>query len=90
MANGNSLKSQRAERSPVCDSDHCDVCDGLGFRVPASPSCRLPAIDDEWEIIERCDTCEVYVSDLEAGLAVMCDVVVIICDSGGTHVAGRR
>lgn len=71
------------------ESDHCEACGGLGYRAPASPSCRLPPIGKGFEVIERCDTCEAYNSDLDAAMAITCEVAVITCEADGTHVIGR-
>ena len=65
----------------------CDGCDGSGVRVPASPSCtfKKKLIPNGWAVLEKCDACAKYHSDLEAGCANFRDVEEVRCDSGGRH-----
>jgi hypothetical protein len=43
----------------------CDGCDGSGLRDPATPSCALH-VPAGWHVLERCDACGQFPSDLAA------------------------
>ena len=67
------------------NSEDCEGCDGAGVRIPAGPSCLLPPIPEGWCVIERCDYCEIYSDDHEAGLAVAPEARWVQCSTGGWH-----
>lgn len=67
----------------------CEVCEGSGIRAPASPSCRID-IGDDWVIVERCDTCEVFSDDLSAARMIDTDARWTACANGADHAVARR
>lgn len=69
--------------------DKCEGCDGSGVRAPALPSCRIE-VPRGWTIVERCDTCELFESDLAAAQARFRYARWVICANGGEHAIGRR
>lgn len=73
----------------VGNGDPCEGCDGGGVRAPASPSCEIPGIREPWFVVERCDYCEKYSSDLEAALSIAAVARYVTCTAGGTHVIAR-
>jgi hypothetical protein len=68
------------------DGDSCEGCPGSGARVPATPSCHLGGLPSGWVVIERCDACERFASDLEAANSISAEVREITCAAGGQHV----
>jgi len=66
----------------------CPGCPGNGIRCPAAPSCRLPWLKG-WTVVERCDTCDRYPSDLAAAAALFQRVKWIMCAAGGLHAVGK-
>lgn len=84
MHGSNSLDSIET----IIHDDDCEGCDGSGVRVPASPSCLLNVVDD-WIIVERCDTCQQFMSDIDAADSVFLETRWVTCASGGAHAIGR-
>ena len=68
---------------------NCEGCDGAGIRVPAQPSCLLPQRDSSWIIVEKCDYCGIFDSDLAAAAKLFKFVKWVQCASGGMHALGK-
>lgn len=68
--------------------DNCEGCDGSGIRSPATPTCALVELLGG-TIVERCDMCEKYETDLEAAASLYKDVRWVMCQDGGEHAVGR-
>ena len=82
------LANGSAGHDDSCDRI-CEGCDGSGIRWPATPSCVLPATDDGWFVVERCDTCQKYEDDLAAAEALFQDAHWTNCADGGAHAVGK-
>lgn len=68
---------------------HCEGCDGSGIRSPAEPMCRI-AMRPGWLVVERCDTCERFRTDLDAAKSRYHDARWVTCANGGDHAIARR
>ena len=76
--------------SDVTGESQCEGCDGTGIRVPADPSCLLPAEASNWIVVEKCDYCDRYEDDFAAAAQVFETVKWVQCASAGWHALGRR
>lgn len=68
----------------------CTVCSGTGIRFPATPSCKIN-IPPNFKVLERCDTCQMFKSDYEAGSVLffggkLKELRVVKCEDGGDHI----
>jgi hypothetical protein len=90
MASGDSQRiTSNDSTTPMQNSNECEGCDGSGVRVPATPSCRLPPISEDFHVVERCDYCQRFSSDLNAALSIFKEAQVIRCACDGDHVIAR-
>jgi hypothetical protein len=72
---------QHREESPACED-----CDGSGIRDPSTPSCSMH-LPEGWHVLERCDACQRFASDLDAARQRYGDRLrIVVCDDGGGHV----
>jgi hypothetical protein len=75
--------NQHQERDVSLD---CEGCDGSGIRDPSTPSCSLH-LPQGWHVLERCDTCQRFASDMAAARHRYGDHLwSAICDDGGWHI----
>ncbi len=64
----------------------CEGCDGSGIRDPSTPSCSLH-LPQGWHVLERCDTCQRFPSDMAAARQRYGDHLwSVVCDDGGWHI----
>jgi len=61
----------------------CEGCDGSGIRDYAEPSCCI-TIPEGTRIVERCDSCERFSSDLVAA-DTLGEADWVKCEDGGDH-----
>ena len=67
----------------------CEECDGVGLFHNADPGVTIVGIPRGWQIIERCDACELYSSDLDAAKTITAqEPRWIRSESGGWHAIG--
>jgi hypothetical protein len=72
---------QHREEWPACEG-----CDGSGIRDPSTPSCSMH-LPEGWHVLERCDACQRFTSDLDAARQRYGDRLrIVVCDDGGWHV----
>jgi hypothetical protein len=83
------VPSRVNEQGSGDNHEPCEGCNGSGVRFPARPSCELPPVEEGWEVVERCDSCEAFEDDLAAGLAIAPEARWIECASGGWHAICR-
>ena len=64
----------------------CEGCDGSGIRQPSTPSCSMH-LPEGWHVLERCDACERFASDLDAARFYHGNRLwSVVCDDQGWHV----
>lgn len=63
----------------------CSACGGNGLFAPAKPDCKILALKPPWIVVEKCDSCDKFPDDLEAGLSKFKIVGWFPCSDGGYH-----
>lgn len=64
----------------------CEGCNGSGIRAPATPSCSGIALPNpRWIVVERCDTCDQYKTDMDAAHAQYSNTCWVKCTNDGDH-----
>ena len=64
----------------------CEGCDGSGIRDPSTPSCSMK-LPEGWHVLERCDSCQRFSSDMDAARFYYGDRLwSVVCDYRGWHV----
>jgi len=64
----------------------CTACSGIGLLAPTTPSCRIPALEYPWIVVEKCDSCDKFAEDMAAGMSQFKIVGSFLCTDGGHHV----
>jgi hypothetical protein len=69
----------------------CEACGGKGYFYPANPDCDLSdQLEQGEEIVERCDTCMTFSSDLYAALFISNTAREFRGSCGGIHTVVQK
>jgi len=72
-------------RERFCIKEEC-CTDGV--RDNAEPSCTVD-VPQGWRIVERCDACDKFKTDLDAAKTVSKEARWVTCPDGGSHVVAK-